>query len=196
MNLITFHTAPLAFETEHLLIRRGRLSDANDLFEAARESIDEVYPFLPWCHPGYEIDDSRKWLKSIEPAWNQGNTWSFMIRDKKNKRLLGGCGLNRIDEHPVANLGYWVRTTAVGHGIATEASLGLAAYAFTYLDMARLEIIMSTRNVASRRVAEKCRARYEGLMKNRLRLQDEFHDAYLYALTTDNMPKESQRRLT
>ena len=37
-------------------------------------------------------------------------------------RFLGGCGINHISRvHRFGNLGYWVRTSATGRGIAVSA---------------------------------------------------------------------------
>lgn len=185
VNLATTGSAS-SFETERLYIRRYVLADTPRLYEAARESITEVFPFLPWCHPDYSIEDSRSWVRLVESEWDRGSTFSFAIYDRDRQTFHGGCGLSRIDEHPVANLGYWIRTGSTGQGIATEATLGLARFAFRYLGLARLEIIMSTRNERSRGVAVKAGASYEGKLANRLRLHDEMHDAWLYSLTPDS----------
>ena len=80
---------------------------------------------------------------------------------KTDGKFLGGIGLNRVDEHPVANLGYWVRSSAVGDGVATESVRGLARFGFTHLHLIRIEIIMSTENAASKKVAEKSGAKYD-----------------------------------
>lgn len=184
VNLARDGGVPVSFETDRFYIRRYVLADARNLCEAAQESIDNVYRFLPWCHPEYTIEDSRSWIRAVEPDWRAGTGFSFAIYDSPaHGRLLGGCGLSRLDEHPVMNLGYWVRTSELGRGIAAEATLGLADYAFRYLDVARLEIIMSTQNGASRRVAEKAGAAFEGTLKHRLRIHGTLHDAWMYSLT-------------
>jgi hypothetical protein len=38
------------------LIRTLRQEDVSPLYEAARESIAEVSPWLPWCHENYSIE--------------------------------------------------------------------------------------------------------------------------------------------
>lgn len=173
---------PLSFDTERLHIRRYQLGDTDTLFEGARESIEHIYPFLPWCHPAYSRDESREWLETIAPEWEKGTSYGFAIFDAADNRFLGGCGVNRMDEHPNVNLGYWVRRSAIGRGIATEATIGLAHFALTTLNMQRVEIIMSVHNEPSRRVAEKAGAHYEGLLRNRLHLHGKNHDAHVYSL--------------
>lgn len=177
---------PWSFEAGSLLVQRFRPTDEVRLFNAARESIPEVFPFLPWCHPDYERSETRNWLRTAISDWEKGNNFSFGIWDHAN-RFLGGCGLSRIDEHPVMNLGYWIRTSATGQGVATTVTRSLARFAFDELGMQRIEIVMSTQNHPSQRVAEKSGARFEGILRNRLLLHGQAHDAFLYSLVPDDM---------
>lgn len=144
-----------------------------------------MFPFLPWCHPGYAINETRHWLQGAQGEWEKGSGFAFVIRDRQNDEFLGGCGLNRIDEHPVANLGYWIKTGATSRGVATEATRALARYGLEHLGLIRIEIIMSVANAASRRVAEKAGANYEGRLRNRLLLHGKPHDTYVYSITTE-----------
>ena len=75
----------------------------------------------------------------------------------------------------------------MGLGYATEATKGLINYGFKELSLYRIEIIMSVRNIASRLVAEKAGASFEGTLSNRLFLHGDLHDAYLYAATPDRL---------
>ena len=152
-------------------------SDAEALYEAVRESINELRPWLEWCHPEYAIDESRAWIDHCIEARSAGREYNFAITDFDD-RLLGGCGINRIQpDHRVANVGYWVRTSVAGRGVATAATEVLVEFAFLHTDMNRLEIIASTRNVGSQRVAERAGARREGIVRSRLFLHGEPHDA-------------------
>lgn len=163
-------------------IRPYEKPDAEALYEAVRESIDEVGAWLEWCHPDYTIDESRGWIDHCIAARSEGREYNFAIVDADGA-LLGGCGLNRIEHnHRVANLGYWVRTAAVGRGVATAATRLLAAFAFDETNLNRLQILASTGNRASQRVAERAGARCEAVVPLRLFLHGESHDAVQYAL--------------
>ena len=178
---------PTAFETDRLLVRRYRQSDADHLFQAAQSSIAEVFPFLPWCHPEYQLSESINWLKDVEPAWRKGDAYNFAIFSQGQSELLGGCGINRIDEHPIGNLGYWVKSGNVSKGIATEATVALARFGIEQIGLKRIEIVMSVENTPSRRVAEKSGAVYEGKLRNRLTLHGKAHDAYIYSITPEDL---------
>lgn len=158
------------------------------LFEAAVESIPHVFPWLPWCHPGYQLSDSESWIQHCEAVQPSGSEYNFVITDDTGA-FLGGCGLNQLrPEHGLANLGYWVRGTATGKGVATEAVRALARFAFAETDLQRLEIVAAVGNLPSRRVAEKAGATWEGVLRDRLVLHGRPHDAVLYALVRSMRP--------
>lgn len=168
--------------TRPITIRRYRRSDAGLLLEAARESTEQVFPWLPWCHPSYSLDHCHAWLEHAETTWQRNAEFNFAIVDD-NQRFLGGCGLNHISpEHRVANLGYWVRTSATRKGVATTAVGQLEHYAFTETNLARVEIIVAVGNAPSLRVAEKSGALKECIAHDRLFAHGKSHDAVIYAL--------------
>jgi ribosomal-protein-serine acetyltransferase len=184
LNLST--PIPLSFKTERLHIRRYKLSDEKMLFDAVCESITEVFPFLPWCHPDYKFEESRDWLSAVASNWKTEDTFSFGIFNADESEFYGGCGIGRIDEHPVVNLGYWLKSSATGQGFATEATIGLARFAMEEIGLQRIEIIMSVENSASKAVAEAAGALYEGRMRNRLQLHGARHDAFMYSIIPED----------
>jgi RimJ/RimL family protein N-acetyltransferase len=164
------------------VIRRYQPEDAERLLEAALESTEQVFPWLPWCHPAYSLDESRAWVEHCEQTWEKETEYHFAVVDDAN-RLLGGCGLNQLrPEHRVANLGYWVRTSATKRGAATAAVRELAEFAFRETNLVRLEIVVAIGNVASHRVAAKVGALREGVAHDRLYAHGQSHDAIVYAL--------------
>jgi RimJ/RimL family protein N-acetyltransferase len=95
---------------------------------------------------------------------------------------LGGCGLNQIDAlNQRANLGYWVRSSATSKGVATAATRLMRDWGFANTDLVRLEVLVAVGNLASRRVAEKSGAVYEGTLRSRLMVHGIRHDAAMYA---------------
>jgi ribosomal-protein-serine acetyltransferase len=167
---------------EPVVIRQYQPEDAEPIFEAATESIEQIFPWMPWCRPGYSREDSRGWVEHCVAAWKSKTEFSFAIVDQAN-RFLGGCGLNQFRlDHKVANLGYWVRTSATGRGVASKAVRKLIEFAFRETNVIRLEIVVALGNVASHRVAEKTGAVREGIAHDRLFLHGKSHDAVVHAL--------------
>jgi len=176
-----------------ICIRPFVSGDAGALYEAARESIDDVWPWLEWCHPDYTIEESLAWIDFCTEARVAGDEFNFVIVNDEGT-VLGGCGLNRLQRaHRVANLGYWVRSSATGHGVATTAVRQLVEFAFTQTDMNRLEIVVSTRNVGSQRVAECAGACREVIARQRLVVHAEAHDAVQFSFVRSDFRADLER---
>src|SRR5262245_32789118 len=102
--------------------------------------------------------------------------------------FVGGAGLKCIHRvHQFANLGYWVRTSATGRGLATRATRLAARFGFEQLGLHRIEIVVAVDNLASQRVAERAGAVREGVARKRLLIRGESHDAVMYSLVAQDM---------
>ena len=169
-------------DEDDVFLRPYRPDDVEPVFAAIRESIEELSRWMPWCHPGYSIDDTRAWIEHCGVARARGSEFHFVVEDRSGA-FLGTCGLNQMrTEHRMANLGYWVRTSAAGRGVATRAVRRLADFAFRETELVRLEIVVALDNFSSMRVAEKSAAIREGISHKRLRLHGRSEDAVVYAL--------------
>jgi len=164
-------------------IRPYELGDVPSLFEAVRESVSTVGPWLPWCHMSYSMEDAQAWVERQMAAFQAGTEYQFVILSEAG-RFLGGCGLNAVDrEHRRANLGYWVRSSEAGRGVVPAATRRLADWAFENTDLNRLEIVVATENARSLRVAEKAGAVREGVLWSRLLVHGVVHDAVVFSFT-------------
>ena len=163
-------------------LRPWQPEDASALYEAARESIASVSPWLPWLRQGYGPADSIRWIEAAGAARQRGDAHVFGIFDAQG-HVLGDIGLNRIDaRRGSANLGYWVRTSAQGQGVATRAAKAIAAYGFEVLGLVRIEIVVAVDNTPSRRTAERLGAHFDGISPNRIILRGEAVPAAVYLL--------------
>jgi RimJ/RimL family protein N-acetyltransferase len=169
-----------------IAIRPLVLEDIERHHAAVVESTEALAQWMPWCHAGYSIEDSRGWIESQVKAFSGATEYTFAIVDPDD-RMLGSCGLNHIDELNLhANLGYWVRTSCLGRGVATLAVKLLADWAFANTDLKRLEILAALENNSSQRVAERAGATREGTLRSRLKLNGLMHDAIMYAIIRPN----------
>ena len=171
-------------------IRPYELDDAPALYEAAKESCSDVYRWLPWCHPEYRIEDSEEWIADQVRKQQEGTEFEFAILDGDGN-YLGGCGLNDIDvKDRTANLGYWVRSSAMGHGVAARAVELLSKWGFENTDLVRLEIKCAVENVRSQRVAEKAGAAREGIRKACVEIHGKKHDAVVFSMQKGAVPRD------
>ena len=171
-----------------IVVRTYREEDASALYEAVRESIADVSPWLPWCHENYSIQESRDFIGSRAKASQDGEWYSFAVFEKESGRFLGGVGLNFFNRvHQMANLGYWVRTSAVGSGVATRATRLVARFGFEQLGLHRIEIVAAVDNIGSQRVAQKAGAVREGVLRKRLLIRGESQDAVMFSLIPEDV---------
>jgi ribosomal-protein-serine acetyltransferase len=174
-------------------IRRFRSDDVPQLFEATCESIDDLCRWMVWCHPGYTMEDCAAFVSSCDANWDRGESYSFAIIDVRDGKFLGSVGLNQVSHtHRVANLGYWVRRSQAGRGVATAAVRLIGRFALFELGLNRLDLMMPVENRSSQRVAEKAGAKREGILRSRLVIQGQAFDAVLYSMVAADLKIQVQ----
>lgn len=162
-------------------IRSYQPSDVEGLYEAVRESVDEMEPWMPWCHSGYSRADAEAWIGATATGSETASMYDFAII--ADGGYAGGCGINHIDwMDRVANLGYWVRSSLTGRGIATRAALEVIKWAFVHTALNRIEIVVACDNTGSQRVAEKVGATRDAVLKKRTMAKGRPVDAILYSV--------------
>ena len=167
---------------ERIVMRPNSVAFAAQLHAAAMESISTVGVWMPWCHGARTMDESVAWLRNCEASWDAGAEYEFTVFAPSGE-YLGAAGLNQFNRvHNFANLGYWVRESRQRRGIAADAARLLAEFGFRSLGLTRIEIVVAADNHASRRVAEKAGAAYEGIARNRLLLRGTAVPAAVYSL--------------
>lgn len=165
---------------EGLHLRAPRAPDAPAMVDAVTESQPELGRWLVWAAPGYGRADADAWC---EQRHADGHLVAFHVFDATDGRLLGGVGFHGFDaNNGKAEIGYWVRSSARGAGVAVRAARVALSDRFAHTPTERVELIIAVGNTASQRVAEKLGASREGLVRRRLLLAHGPADAYLYGL--------------
>ncbi len=173
----------IQLKDENILLRPFQVEDAGQLFIAVRESLTELKPWMSWAHDGYSQEEADRFIRITRARWEERTLFAFAIVDADNGDVLGGCSLS--NKHPVyhyCNVGYWVRTSRHGGGIAGRAAKLAARYGFEHTWIIRAEIVMAVGNEKSWRVAEKIGAHYEGILHNRMVVGKAIYDAHMYSL--------------
>ena len=147
--------------------------DGPELHAAVRESSGELLPWMPWPGEHGTVEESEASARLARVRFLERTELRMHLYLKGTGTLVGGSGLHRIDwEVPKFEIGYWCRTRFNGHGYATEAVRGIAAFAFGALGAKRLEIRCDPLNRASARVAERAGFRLEGELRSDARGTD------------------------
>ena len=141
-------------ETERLLMRRWRCTDAEILYKYA--SDPDVGPRAGW--PSHtSIDDS---LRVIQDVFMNDYTWAVIL--KETKEPIGCMGYNphgksniEISEND-AEIGYWVGKPHWNKGYCTEGLQAMIKYCYATKNFQTLWADFFVDNPASGRVMEKC----------------------------------------
>ncbi|MEU5938111.1 GNAT family N-acetyltransferase [Micromonospora sp. NPDC047548] len=164
-----------------LLLRPWRAEDAPAVLTALCESAVEQ-----WNPQGVRDEaGAREWLRRRADRTAVGQL-SLAVTDAAEGTLLGGASLFQIHDGN-ASIGYWTAAPARGRGVASRAVTALTAWAFTDLELHRIELCHAVANPASCRVAARAGYPDEGTLRESHRYGDgRRYDEHLHArLATD-----------
>jgi ribosomal-protein-serine acetyltransferase len=166
-----------------LTLRRWRREDAPALLELAVESADDIGRWMMWTDTVTDLAGAEQFVTERLTQWDNGECYGFVAVSPVTDRLLGGGAVGHFNrQHRFGNLGYFVRSTERGSGLAVELSRLLVQFAFADLRLQRLEILVEPANAASLRVAEKLGAVREGVLRHRLLIHGTPRDAVMFSL--------------
>ena len=135
-------------ETERLLIRPFRISDAEDAFEW--RSDPEVNRFMP-----YPCDDNIAELRRRIEKWIADND-KYAIVLRETDKVIGDISLEWSEKDKAYEIGYNINRSYWRKGYATEAVRGLLDWAYNELGARDFTAFYAKDNGASGRVLEKC----------------------------------------
>ena len=161
---------PCTLETERLILRPWRESDAEALFAYA--SDPDVGPAAGWL-PHASIEESREVLERILMV---PETYAIVIKDREpadeavgSISLMVGEASDLAIGSDQAELGYWIAQPLWGNGFMPEAVRAIMHHAFCDLRLSAIWAGHSEDNDQSRRVQEKVGLRHQRSIKNRPR---------------------------
>jgi len=165
------------------------------------ETIDLVAENSKWANlickwrndPKVRQYSRNMWPKTLEevkkgfeplPDKQMRDFIKFTIYHKQSKRPIGRIGFNHIDwvcrnANIFAEIGepeFW------GKGIAGEASRLMINYGFTELNLHKIIAGVFTPNTRSLRAAEKLGFEKEGVLKEEMYVDGQYHDVHRFAL--------------
>lgn len=157
--------------------------------------------FRAWCALR---QDSEDFLQLWEPTWaddhfsrksftnrvywsqrsiQQGSAVPLFLIRRQDSTLLGAITLDNIRRGPAqaGTTGYWIGKPFARQGYMREAIKALVHYAFTTLDLSRIEAGCLPENTPSRRLLENCGYKYEGVAQSYLQINGRWRNHVLYA---------------
>ena len=174
------HKGTQDIRTERLLLRRFKLTDAEEMY-ANWESDVEVTRFLSWsAHES--VDETREILEKWIAECEREDTYHWAI--ERDGEVIGDLNVfNMSDKHSSCELGYVMSRANWGNGYMTEAVRGAIDFLFGEVNMHRIAARHATENAASGSVMQKAGMLHEGTFRKvRLNRQGEYYDLENYAI--------------
>ena len=152
------------------------------------ELRDESAAFLhPW-EPTWAADHLTRKAFTNRVYWAQraelqGTALPFFMFRREDQRIVGAITLDNIRRGPAQSgtIGYWVGQRYARQGYMREAISAVVHYAFTQMDLSRIEAACLPENVASRGVLERSGFKFEGVAQSYLQINGRWRNHVLYA---------------
>lgn len=162
---------PECLEGERIVLRAPRAGMGAEMAVVITQSLAHLRPWMPWAQEAPTAESAERVVRRMQADFIARRDLCFHLHARRSDgtagRLLGGCGLHRIDwAVRKCEIGYWIRPDAAGQGHVAEAVRLLGVLAFGPLDARRVEIRCDARNLKSRAVAERAGFTLEGVLRN------------------------------
>lgn len=126
---------------------------------------------------------ARRLIDNIQDRFRERLLFQWGIARRIEGDVIGTCTIFHLSrEHRRAEIGYALGRRVWGQGYATDAITTLIDFAFTALDLHRLEADTDPHNARSIRALERQGFRREGYLRERWHLGDETQDALFFGL--------------
>lgn len=147
----------LIIETERLLLRELKLSDAEAMFKM--DSNPNVHKYL-WNKPTETIEETRKIIEYVRNQYIQNNIGRFAMISKETNGFIGWAGLKFNTETingktNFFDIGYRLDAPFWGKGYASEASFAWMDYGFNTMKINTMTASAQAENAASNRILRK-----------------------------------------
>ncbi|MFL5736705.1 MAG: GNAT family N-acetyltransferase [Actinomycetota bacterium] len=144
--------AVATIETARLHLRPFEPNDADELYSVLGDA--ETMTYYP---AGFTFQETQTWVRNNIDRFERDGTGLWAIEDRATGEFLGDCGLVHqvVDGVDELEVGWHVKRSRWGQGIAPEAGAAFRDRAFGELGFERLISLIRPENVQSRRVAEK-----------------------------------------
>lgn len=167
-------------KTKRLVLRQFTESDAQEIFDGFVNEEDFLYYANKKKRTIQEEIDS---LKEIKEKYNNLEYYNWLIT--LDNKAIGAIHLNVDNYNESVEVNYAIDNRHKGNGYMTEALEAVKHYCLNKLNANRIYGGCEINNIASKRVMEKCNFKFEGTLRNYLKLQDGYHDLHIYSFIKD-----------
>lgn len=150
----------------------------------------------PWeaTRPAIESDLPRPTFPEMVRHYNKeakgfrSFSFAIWITEEKRDHFIGQITLGGVilGAYRGAHIGYWIDQRFANRGYTTRAVRELTNFAFSQMQLHRIEINLRPENVASRKVAEKSGYTLEGIRLRYLHIDGDWRDHLTFVAENPN----------
>ncbi|EIT84884.1 GCN5-like N-acetyltransferase [Fictibacillus macauensis ZFHKF-1] len=153
-------------------------------FQMTEQSRDHLRQWLGWVDYTRTLKDSKQFIKAALQKYEEMSDVVTLVWYRGTP--AGSLALYDIKwNNYSASIGYWLVKGLEGNGIMSRACSGLISYAFSSLQLNRLELRAALGNKKSRAIAERLGFTNEGTLQQGEWLYDHFTDVVLYRMLAE-----------
>ncbi|MFA1738167.1 GNAT family N-acetyltransferase [Lysinibacillus fusiformis] len=167
-------------ETERFILRKGTVDDCSDLFELyANENVVKYLPLNLF----ESVEDAMVEINWYEKIFKEQIGLRWVIEEAKTKKVIGACGyLNYEKEHNRIEIGYDLKPDYWGQGIMQETLGKIIHFAFTSMEINKIEAKVEPENKASIRLLGKLNFCQEGVLRQHEFEKGKYVDLVLFSI--------------
>ena len=176
-----FHKFPILQVDDELILRQISHDDLEDYFEYL--SDDQVLKYVPEeCIPR-TLERAKEEINYNLDLFRYKRSIYWAIARKSDNKLIGSCGFNYWNrDHARTEISYDLCRKYWGNGIMTRVARSVLGFAFTQMNLHRVEATVTPTNIGSLKVLRKLGFKKEGLLREQKLLHGKFHDAIILSL--------------
>lgn len=171
---------PRVLETKDFRLRPSASTDAEAMFSILSDTESMKY----WSDPPIStVDEAVQVLKEDLDSDAKGNSMCWAITHKGDNEMIGKCILfQHSEKNQRAEIGYLLNRKYWRQGVMKQAVEAVIEFAFTTLNLHRIEADVDTENAPSLGLLEGMGFEREGLFRHRWRVYGEWQDSVMLAL--------------
>jgi ribosomal-protein-alanine N-acetyltransferase len=180
MTNMNLNLIPREFDTERLHLRPLSMEDDKAMFAMLSDPVSMEY----WSSPALtDIRELRTALKKDIESDATGSSMCWAVLSKDTQEIIGKCILFQFShQNRRAEIGYILNREFWRQGLMSEALAAVISFAFTRLDLHRIEADVDPDNIGSLAILEKLGFKREGLLRDRWYVNEIWHDSILLGL--------------
>jgi len=182
-----FNQFPTLYADDYIL-RQPMREDAEDYL--AYISDPKVNAFVPnECLPK-TVEDAVREIVYFQDLFRYKRSIYWVVARKEDNKMIGSCGFNYWSrDHNRAEISYDLARPYWRSGITSKAVSTVLGFAFSQMQLNRIEATVTPTNIASFGLLKKLKFQKEGVLRQQKLLHGQYHDAIMLSLLSKDYLK-------